>query len=265
MKLKELIRGRLIAIHKSIFKNHYYSLLKLLEPNCFKFTKKGFGRKGDGTYILPKELLENTKDTVLLSFGICNDISFEKAFQQECSCKIYAFDPTIERLPEDNQSIQFFRLGLAGKLHKEKSLLTLPEIIDKLGLNRKSRIILKIDIEGWEWGFFQTMDFSKFDIQIIALELHFLPLLGKQETLFLPILFYKKYRILKKVLNSFYVFHVHANNYQYINFRNFDFPTYLELTLINKKVFLEDIQKDVRELNSPTILEKIDIQFPFIK
>lgn len=266
MKFKEIFRNHIIQIHKLFFIKHYYNIIKLIEPNIFSFTKKSFGKKGDGSYILPHELITNDEETILLSFGISNDISFEQDFNRVYpKIKVFAFDPTIDCLPEKNSKIQFFKVGLAGSENKRKLLLTIDQIFERFKLNYSSNYIFKIDIEGWEWEFLEKLDKVQFDISILTIELHFLPLTGKQETLLLPFKFYKKYRILQKIKESFYIYHVHANNYQYINFRNFKFPTYLELTLINKNLFVDAIKKDIQNLNCPTLPNEKDNQFPFIQ
>lgn len=265
MKFKEVLRNFLIHAHKLVFKQHYSDLIKLIEPNIFSFTKKSFGKKGDGSYILPQELITNDERTILLSFGISNDISFEKDFNREYpNIKIFAFDPTINCLPENNSKIEFYKVGLAGSENKRKYLLTIEQIFEKFKLNYSSNYIFKIDIEGWEWEFLKKLEKVQFDMSILTIELHFLPLTSKQETLLLPIKFYRKYKILQKIKESYYIYHVHANNYQYINFKKFKFPTYIELTLINKNLFLSTIKKDIENLNYPTLSNEKDIQFPFL-
>lgn len=262
--LKERARNCLIEIHKKLYEKQYEKVLSLLEPNLLGLTKKGFGKDGDGTYVLPVDLIKNSNEFKLLSFGISNDISFEKEFSSVYpDIDIYAFDPTIKTLPEPNTKISFLEIGLAGKDNSGRMLFTLDAILDKLNLARSNKFILKIDIEGWEWGFLSKFDFTKIQVPIIAIELHFLPLTSKKETLLLPIYFKRKYGILKRILKLFYIHHVHANNYQYINFKKFRFPTYLELTLVNKKCFVDEIRKEIQNLNKPTLGDKEDHQYPF--
>jgi hypothetical protein len=227
--MKQELRDFLIKFHKTLFPSHYRKMLRILEPSVFGLEKEGFGKEGDGTYVLPIELIENSNQFTLLSFGISNDISFEIDFKKKFPLiDIYAFDPTIDYLPNHNVDINFQKIGLAGKADKTKSIFTLKEIFRKLDLDYKKKYILKIDIEGWEWGVLSDLDLKCFNIPIITIELHFFPLIGKKETLLLPYLFYKKYKILKKILGSFYLNHLHANNYQYLNFKSFRFPTYIE-------------------------------------
>jgi hypothetical protein len=264
--MKELLRQIILKCHKTFFKSHYLSLFKLIQPNFFGLKKIAFGRNGDGTYILPEELIKNEEKYILLSFGISNDISFEKQFHEKFPLiKIYAFDPTINQLPEHTNAIRFFKMGLAGKTNKGLNLYSLNDIFDKLELDREKTYIMKIDIEGWEWNFLSNFESYRLNIPIITIELHFLPLCSKSETVFLPFMFYKKLKIFRKVLEQFYLFHVHANNYQYVDFKEKVFPTYLEVSLINKELFQQDIHQEILLLNKPTDQYKIDIQYPFKK
>src|SRR5690242_6756412 len=106
--MKELLRQMILKAHKTFFRSHYSSLLKIIQPTIFGLKKVALGRNGDGTYILPDELIKNETKYILLSFGISNDISFEKQFHEKFPLiKIYVFDPTIERLPENTDYINF--------------------------------------------------------------------------------------------------------------------------------------------------------------
>lgn len=248
-----------------MFKRHYISILRLIEPNVFGFKKKCFGRDGDGTYILPSELIEDSREFVLMSFGVNDDVSFEKQFQIEFpNISVYSFDPTIEELPEKVPGINFFKIGVARENIRSKKLSSLDSIISKLKIERE-KLILKLDIEGWEWGVISKISDSTYNIPILATELHFFPLTSKRETLLLPIAFYEKYKILKKLTKKYYIYHIHANNYEYVRFRNAIFPTYLELTLIQKEYLDDLVKNDIKELNQPTFINKDDYQYPFFK
>jgi len=237
----------------------------LIQPNIIGVKKEVFGREGDGAYILPVDLIEDNSDHKLLSFGISNDISFEKDFCKRFpKTDVYAFDPTIEGLPEKHDKIKFFKIGLAGRNMSNKGLFTLSEIIKKLDLDNTYKYILKVDIEGWEWEFLSEVDFEILNIPVIAIELHFSPF-PRSMRVSLPYTFYKnKYRILKKLLGHYYIHHIHANNQHYTKFDRFNFPTFLELTLIKKSIYHEEILNDIQTLNKkPNKSDRPDFQYPF--
>ncbi|MEO7768917.1 MAG: FkbM family methyltransferase [Ferruginibacter sp.] len=265
IKIFKAIRHIVISINKTIYKKQYREIFELINPQIIGVRKEVFGKQGDGTYILPVDLIEDSADYKLLSFGISNDISFEKDFYARFkNIGIYAFDPTIDELPEKNDHIKFFKIGLAGRNITRKGLFTLSEIIRKLDLSNQYKYILKIDIEGWEWEFLSEVDFELLDIPILAIELHFSPF-PRSISVSLPYTFYKnKYKILKKLLRHYYIHHIHANNDHYTKFDDFVFPTFLELTLIRKNIYNTEIMNDIQNLHvRPNKINKPDYQYPF--
>jgi hypothetical protein len=262
-ELRIVIRLIILRLHKLFFYYHYKKIVNLLEPNFFKLDKKTLGRPGDGTYILPVKLIEN--NPTLISLGIADDISFEEDFLKHYpGSKVLAFDPSIDALPSNSSQISFESKGIAGRYSTRKKHITLDSVINKLP-NLNTDIILKIDIEGWEWNIFENFDFKNYKIPVIVIEFHFLSMNSIYEWLFFPFYFYKRYKILKKVLKKYFIMHLHANNYGYTSFKDFTFPWLCEMTLIKKEPFLEEYISDVKKINTINCKNKIDIQFPFYK
>ncbi|MEO6550536.1 MAG: FkbM family methyltransferase [Ferruginibacter sp.] len=261
----KVARGVVIGINKTLFKSQYRKIFDMITPNIIGVKKEVFGKQGDGTYILPVDLIEDSSNYKMLSFGISNDISFEKDFSSRFkNIDIYAFDPTIDELPEKDNNIKFLKIGLAGRNITSKGLFTLSEIVRKIGLDDRYKYILKIDIEGWEWEFLSEVDFESLDIPIIAIELHFSPF-PRSISMTLPYTFYRnKHKVLKKLFRHYYIHHVHANNDHYTRFDEFVFPTFLELTLIRKDLYHHEIVSDIQKFNErPNKLNKPDFQYPF--
>jgi hypothetical protein len=262
-EIRKYCRFIILNFHKLFFFKDYLKIVNLLEPNFFKLDKITLGRPGDGTYILPSNFINH--NNTLISLGIADDISFEEDFLKTYpNSNVLAYDPSINSLPVENIKISFESTGVAGKSSKRKKHITLESVISKIP-NENSEIILKIDIEGWEWGIFENFDLTKYNISVIVIEFHFLTMNSILEWLFFPYFFFKRYKILKKILKKYYIMHMHANNYGYTLFNNFTFPWLCEMTLIKKDPFLQNYISDVRNLNSINCKDRIDIQFPFIK
>jgi hypothetical protein len=175
------------------------------------------GREGDGCYVLPDNFIQN--NTSLLSFGVADDISFEKAFLEKYpSSKVFTFDPSIDILPEQNKDIYFEGIGVAGRDNFNKKLFTIDSILNKYNISFSNQTIIKMDIEGWEWGVFEKFDFKNKNIPLITIEFHFMSINSTKELIFFPFYFYKRYKTIQKVLDHFYIFHLHANNYRYVFF-----------------------------------------------
>jgi hypothetical protein len=266
--MKKFVRTEIIPLiyrfHQLIFKKHYIKMVKLLVPNLFNSKKEKLGRDGDGTYILPISLLNDSG--VLLSFGVADDTSFEEDFIEKYpNISIYTFDPSIDSLPSTNSKIHFDKIGVAGKKSSNGALLTFDQIIQQKNISKKEQIVIKMDIEGWEWGVFKGLNFEEYNIPVIVIEFHMMTINSISELLFFPIHFYNRLKTINRILDYYYILHEHANNYQYTFFKNFTFPWLIEVTLVRKSLYFNDIQDDIRELNQINCENKADFQYPFFK
>jgi len=112
---------------------------------------------------------------VVYSFGSNNDFTFEERVHVAAPhCAIHTFDPTSKPPPTNRSFIAFHSdYGLAAA-HVPSSpgfaTKTLPEIAKTL--QHASINILKIDIEGWEWGVLSTTNFTALGVEQLLIELH---------------------------------------------------------------------------------------------
>jgi hypothetical protein len=130
------------------------------------------------------ELVKNK--CLVFSFGINKDDSFDLEINQKYGCSIYSFDPFVEvdrfaairrsnpalskavKL-EANSKWAFYRLGITGN-KKEKDLSTLRiqdmisfgQVLEMTGTRNKIIDVFKMDIEGAEVGFLETIDMEYF-------------------------------------------------------------------------------------------------------
>lgn len=197
------------------------------------------GNQGDGGYIAAKELCESTK--VVFSFGIGDDVSFEKSFaenyRQFCLSKLFAFDPFIKQLPTNTQGIEW----------KAEKVESLDDIVKYNGKNA----LLKMDIEWDEWDLLQntsTVILERFS-QII-IELHVVHIQEVQPGVYSPYftelyqkiydrhneqLFLKYTDVMRRLNQFFFLFHIHANNsLPEVNLGEQTFPPLLELSWVRK-------------------------------
>src|SRR5579863_3009498 len=230
-RLRTIAQQIVYFLHKKLFYVHYKKVTELLVPNIFKIDKIKLGREGDGTYILPKGLIDN--ENVLISLGVADDISFEEDYMKTYpNSKVFAYDPSIPKLPGENTNIIFQSKGVAGKNSKKKKLITFDSILQENKIEIEKQIVIKMDIEGWEWGVFERLSFKDYDIPVIVMEFHMMALNSMSEWILFPYHFWKRLAILRKILNEYYIFHLHANNYSYTHFKNFTFPWLFEITLV---------------------------------
>ena len=162
--------------------------------------KKWYGNSYGGFFVNPKLL---NKNSIVYSFGIGEDISFDRALIEAHHCSVWGFDPTPKSIKWVNESIvpptfYFNPYGIgvisgmttfylpkvkshvSGSVVKNKniddlhsinvSLLSFLEITEKL--KHQSIDVLKIDIEGSEYEIIPTLLNSGIEIKQLLIEFH---------------------------------------------------------------------------------------------
>jgi FkbM family methyltransferase len=161
---------------------------------------KWYGNSYGGFYVHPDFL---SKDSIVYSFGIGEDISFDKAIIENYKCHVYAFDPTPKSIAWiKNQKLlpkfTFFEYGIAREtgfvnfnLPKNSNHVS-GSIIKHQNVNEANSIsvlmksftditteigpdhidVLKMDIEGSEYDVIDSILSSAIEIDQILLELH---------------------------------------------------------------------------------------------
>jgi len=162
------------------------------------YNKIRIGRNADGGYIFLDDF-RNIK--IAYSFGIANEISFEKELADR-SIEIFMYDHTINKLPFENPKFHWKKIGLTGQNINDSNMKTLSELINENGHSKEENMILKIDIESYEWEVFQYLNSSIFrQFKYIVGEFH----LSETNK-------FDYYNILKKILITHQIFHIHCNN-----------------------------------------------------
>jgi FkbM family methyltransferase len=191
-KLKDLL-AKLLRLRKVVFGVDCYIKQDLTLPT------KTFGNNGFSWTLVPELLNESS---VVYSFGVGNDISFDLALINHVDVCIYAFDPTPEVkewVSNKNLPKQFLfnSVGLAdydGKAkfyppinpgHISASMLerketknlaykvdvrSLKSILDELG--HKQIDLLKMDIEGAEYAVINSMKKANILPKKLLVEFH---------------------------------------------------------------------------------------------
>lgn len=179
------------------------SLLRPMDAVNTKLIRKG--RPNDGGYVMVDTGLENV---VAYSLGINDDVSWDLDMAQ-LGCQIFQYDHTIDALPQQHPHFHWFKTGIAARPSADGVLQPLGDLITRNGHAGRRDIILKMDIEGYEWDVFDSMDPTTLEqFSQIVLEMHTLALAG-------PDLQTKIVSVLEKLHASHQSVHVHANNHGY--------------------------------------------------
>lgn len=216
-------------------------LLKVLTPYEVEGYEEGvrLGNAYDGGYVIPKKVLPLVEK--VYSYGIGNDISFEKAVV-ELGIPVVGYDHTIDKLPEDWREIIFHKNGLASKAGQDVDTF---EHHLQQNNDVAKKILLKIDIDGAEWDVIdQIVDQFSSNIVALVLEAHDL-------YRFLKMPRYAK--VLTHLESRFTLCHIHGNNFRgsvYIGRKRI--PSVCELTFINNSLVTA---KAIRKNSLPGIYD----------
>jgi len=164
-----------------------------------KCPKERHGTKYGGWVICPTKI---TKDSIVCSFGVGEDISFDLSLINQYRCKVYAFDPTPRSIqwvksqtlppefllfefgiadydgiakfnpPENPNHISHTILERSSTAHNaiEVKVHKLTKILEMLGYDKVD--ILKMDIEGGEYAVIDDLFKSNIDVHQLLVEFH---------------------------------------------------------------------------------------------
>ena len=133
------------------------------------------------------------------------------------------YDHTIEKIKESNSKFHWKKIGLTGKKEINTNLKTLKDLIKENGHTQEKDMILKIDIEGYEWDSFLYMNLNILrQFKYIIVEFHFS---DKYKSIYS--------KILKKLNKTHQILHLHCNNCgQFINFDGYSICDSLEVSYV---------------------------------
>ena len=187
------------------------------------------GKIGDGGYIMVDNFSQKGGGSnIAYSFGISTEISWD-ADMAKRGYDIFMYDMTIDKLPYENEKFHFFKEGIGGVKDEEKLLDTLENFLKRNGHENNSDMILKMDVEGAEWDFLETVSsetLNQFDQ--IVFEFHDIV---SPKT---PAEMDRIIKLIEKINATHTLVHIHGNNYgNYMQIDNVGYiPDFPELTYL---------------------------------
>ena len=147
--------------------NELQELLHLYRAEGFDLTR--VGSKSASGYIM---LDDFNGEKIAYSFGIGDDVVWDKDMVAR-GYDVFMYDHTIDGLPEQNPRFHWSKIGLADGIAQDDRLKTLDELIKQNHHEDKKDMILKIDVEGAEWGFLKQISSETLSMfSQIIFELH---------------------------------------------------------------------------------------------
>lgn len=203
-------------------KNFYAKLIQF--DNEIKLKKFG-PKSGDGSYYLPIDILNNI--TEVISFGVGPNYEFEEELAQ-IPLKIRMFDASVD-IQNPKYRIEFTKKYV--KPFKSEKSISINDIFNEsLKVNKNSKFLLKMDIEGDEYANLLNIEDQYLEkIEIIVLELHYLNRIADKNTN------REAYYALNRLLNNFKPIYNTINEISSVyKIQELVIPKYLEITLIKK-------------------------------
>ena len=187
-------------------------------------------------YVCMDEMMKDIElqECIVYSFGIGSDWSFEEDIF-DMGCKVFAYDPTINRPSNMSRNIMFKKKGVVGISNKNATYLTLKEVLRSNGHENSKISYMKLDIEGHELsGLPLWLKSGALDkVEQIAIEVHLEEPSQEKKTLE----FLKTFQQLH-LIGNYRIINWEANNcWKYLNKRH-DYFAVSEIVL--KKIDTEN-------------------------
>ena len=228
----------------------FETLKQKLTPKKLPFTKTRFGPNKDGGYILAQDLL--LKIECMYSLGVGGECGFDYQVA-DMGIGVFMYDGSVNGPPYHHNNF-FFKKIYISENNFESELKT-------NGHENNKNMIAQIDIECNEYNFFDKISsetLKKFSQMIV--EFHELHFQNELNTAWLD-----------KILEHFYVFHIHGNNIGmdgregrgYMGTYIDGFPNVMEVTFVRKDLCQENPANQetgapIIGLDFPNASDKID-------
>ncbi len=215
--------NNLEKIIKRDYAKRIYNLLLVKDVDNAGYVR--VGGMHDGGYVML-----NNFDNVRIAYscGVAEEISWDEDMASR-EIDVYMYDYSVNRIPSRNPRLHFFRRGIDGETNRHKNMYSLEDLIEENGHRNERHMILKMDIEGYEWNVLENITLDTLDrFDQIVLELH--NILDVPEVYSEP--------LLEKLNKSHQVVHIHGNAVGRV-FRIDEkhvIPSYLEVTYVKRNL-----------------------------
>jgi hypothetical protein len=218
------------------------------------------GKRNDGGYVMLENLL---RGGIAYSVGIGTDASWDLAMARQ-GYEVHQYDHTVSDSPEKHPALHFHQLGVCPTGEPTPSMQSIDTLLEQNGHAARQDIVLKIDIEGGEWGVFSSLPESALRaFSQIAVEFHWLHLLDEDEQ------YETARKALSKLHTHFAPVHLHANNHLGLFVMGgVPVPGVLEVTYVRRDLVTTELSRRtfptaIDEPNNPSLSEIFLGRFQF--
>lgn len=190
------------------------------------------GNEADGGYVMARngDGWVYSRAKIAYSLGINTDVTWDRHMAAG-GYQVYQYDHTIKRLPEEHPNFHWEKIGIADG-EETKELKKLDTLMEKNGHIDTEGLVLKADIEGFEWGMLDALPIERIEqFDQIVIELH--DFVDSTDDCQKRII-----RVLEKLNQTHQAVHIHANNYVIVEYcGDLVVPKVLEMTFVRKGLF----------------------------
>lgn len=225
--------------------------LKTMQPlSANGYAKIRAGNENDGGYVMLDDFVGVS---AAYSLGISNDVSWDKDIASR-GIDVYQYDHTIDGLPEENERFFWSKLGISADGCGEFTALS--GEMDKNGHEVDSNLLLKCDIEGYEWEVLAEMPARRLEqFRQIVIETH------DWHRVLEPDFFERMERAISNLRKNHSLIHVHANNNAaYSIVGGIPLPAVLELSYVRTADYelTDSVEVFPTQLDAPCSSVKAD-------
>jgi hypothetical protein len=204
--------------------------LRMLRPyKAVDSHKIRLGRPFDGGYVM---LDSFDGIEAAYSLGINDDVSWDLDVARR-GIPVFQYDHSIERLPQTHERFHWEKTKIGGIDDVAPGTETLTNLIMKNGHQSASDLLLKCDIEGWEWLVLRETESSilkKF--RQIVVEIHEFYFIGSAEH------GDNARATFANIISTHQLVHIHGNNAAPLcNVGGIALPNVVEMTFVRKDAF----------------------------
>lgn len=206
------------------------------QPYDCEISKARYGPERDGGYVILDSPLGAK---AIFGYGVDKDVSFENQLSEKWGIPAFVFDHTIdEAIPPLGPNVKFIPEGVGAE--DVGPCFTVAKHVKQFGFEGQD-IILKMDVENCEWDVLRGADLSH--VAQLIIELHEIQDAPKD--------------VIKKLFDTFYMVHIHANNCHNQPIFWIDrvrrMPRFVECTFVRKDLIKEPVPSTI---DYPTPLDR---------
>ena len=223
--IKKILLRKNICFYKNISNKELLEVIKLFKPYNVGHKLIRIGGDSDGGYLVP-DILNDVK--YCFSAGVGDQSSFEISLLDR-NIKSFLADHSVE-FDVKNKNLVFDKKFIKSYVSKNSWNIN-GWIKDKIPDPNEKNFILQMDIEGSEYEVISAItDENLKKMKILIIEFHSLEYSGN------PLVYNVIRSSIEKLSKFFDVCHIHPNNWKKkTKVNSYEFPSNLEVTLLNKK------------------------------